>query len=130
MIEHNNAVDTHTHTIVVSSSHARPPNRHDKNKLLSRPVRKYRGVPRRRADLRGARHSRRVFVDVKTAAGTRVPERAGHVQDASEATSISLRHTYAAVECSLVYYNILCLYISIIKILLLLYYREEYVCVY
>jgi len=70
-----------------------------------------RGVPRRRAqiyagDARGARHSRRVSVDVKTAAGTRVPERAGHVQDASEATSISLRHTYAAVECSSVHYNI------------------------
>lgn len=41
-------------------------------------------------------------VDVKTAAGTRVPERAGHVQNAREAISISLRHTYA-VECSVIY---------------------------
>lgn len=67
-------------------------------------------------DARGPRHSRRVSVDVKTAAGTRVPERAGHVQDAREATRTALRHTYAAVECSSVYYNTYCdVYVMCIK---------------
>jgi len=125
---------------VVSSSHARPQNRRDKNKLLSRPVRKYRGVPRRCADQRGrGARGEALASSVRWRqngrGNPRVPERAGHVQDASEATSIALRHTYAAVECSSVNYDIYIyitliykththIYISTIK--LLLYRREEY----
>jgi len=41
-----------------------------------------------RLGCRGVRHSGRVSVDVKTAAGTRVSERAGHVQNAREAIII------------------------------------------
>lgn len=133
MIEHNNAVDKQTHTharrrrVVI----ARAPRKtvtiktnYCRGRFGS--IEECRGGAQICAgDARGARHSRRVSVDVKTTAGTRVPERAGHVQNAREATRIALRHTYAAVECSSVYYNayycvyVICIkYISIIKLLL------------
>lgn len=61
---------------------------------------------------RGPRQSRRVSVDVKTVGSPRVPERAGHVQRAREATSVGLRHTYATRVLGIIY-NMFIYYISL-----------------